>query len=134
MATLTSRRSGWLSTFSAGRGFSKETASPLWAITAWIVGLIAFFPVLYMFLTGFKTENTQYRAIHSRDVNNYVAVKTDGKAKTKGEFATTGLMKNPSNQVCVDAVVEYLVKHDRAGKPAGSAVPAGRIEVASPKQ
>ena len=57
MATLTTRRSGWLSTISAGRGFSKETASPLWAITAWIVGLIVFFPVLYMFLTGFKTEN-----------------------------------------------------------------------------
>lgn len=35
----------------------KENASPLWAITAWIVALIAFFPVLYMFLTGFKSEN-----------------------------------------------------------------------------
>ena len=54
MATLTSPRSGWFSAKLAGRGFSKETASPLWAITAWIVGLIAFFPVLYMFLTGFK--------------------------------------------------------------------------------
>jgi sorbitol/mannitol transport system permease protein len=38
------------------RAFSKERASPLWAIAAWAVGLIAFFPVLYMFLTGFKTE------------------------------------------------------------------------------
>jgi sorbitol/mannitol transport system permease protein len=38
------------------RSFSKERASPLWAVTAWAVGLIAFFPVLYMFLTGFKTE------------------------------------------------------------------------------
>ena len=39
------------------RGFSKEGASPLWAITAWVVGLLMFFPVLYMFLTGFKTES-----------------------------------------------------------------------------
>ena len=57
MATVAGRRGGWNNTIFAGRGFSKETASPLWAITAWIVGLIAFFPVLYMFLTGFKTEN-----------------------------------------------------------------------------
>jgi sorbitol/mannitol transport system permease protein len=48
MATLAPRRA---------KGFSKETASPLWAIAAWVVGLSAFFPVLYMFLTGFKTEN-----------------------------------------------------------------------------
>jgi sorbitol/mannitol transport system permease protein len=47
MATLTMRRN---------RGFAREGASPLWAIAAWIVGLVAFFPVLYMFLTGFKTE------------------------------------------------------------------------------
>src|SRR5918997_1427896 len=57
MATLSSGRRGLFSAISAGRGFSKETASPLWAVTAWIVGLIVFFPVLYMFLTGFKTEN-----------------------------------------------------------------------------
>jgi sorbitol/mannitol transport system permease protein len=38
-------------------GFSREQASPLWAIAAWLVGLIVFFPVLYMFLTGFKTES-----------------------------------------------------------------------------
>ena len=57
MATFMPRRGGWPSSVAAGRGFSKETASPLWAITAWIVGLIVFFPVLYMFLTGFKTEN-----------------------------------------------------------------------------
>jgi len=37
-------------------GHSKEQASLLWAVTAWIVGLIVFYPVLHMFLTGFKTE------------------------------------------------------------------------------
>jgi sorbitol/mannitol transport system permease protein len=30
---------------------------PLWrAVVAWIVGLVAFFPVLYLFVTGFKSE------------------------------------------------------------------------------
>lgn len=37
-------------------GSTQERASVLWAVVAWVVGLIAFFPVLYMFLTGFKTE------------------------------------------------------------------------------
>jgi len=35
----------------------KEEAPLAWAIMAWVVGLIVFFPVLYMFLTGFKTES-----------------------------------------------------------------------------
>src|SRR3712207_4126421 len=38
------------------RGFSRERAPLLWTVLAWIVGLAVFFPVLYMFLTGFKTE------------------------------------------------------------------------------
>ena len=40
----------------ARRSQSKESASPIFAVVAWIVGLIVFFPVLYMVLTGFKTE------------------------------------------------------------------------------
>ena len=63
MATLTPRRSGWLNANFACRGFSKETASPVWAITAWIVGLVVFFPVLYMFLTGFKPERAAVEAL-----------------------------------------------------------------------
>lgn len=38
------------------RGFRKDQAPLAWAILAWIVGLIVFFPVLDMVLTGFKTE------------------------------------------------------------------------------
>lgn len=60
--------------------------------------------------TAFETEETVYRAVYSRDVNNYVAVKPDGEAKTKGAFALAGLQKNPTNQVCVDAVLELLTK------------------------
>ncbi len=70
MATLPIRR--------AGRGVSRETASPLWAISAWIVGLIVFFPVLYMFLTGFKSENAAVelppRLIFWPTFENYDAV------------------------------------------------------------
>jgi len=34
-----------------------EQVSPLRAIIAWIVGLLVFFPVLYIFVTGFKKES-----------------------------------------------------------------------------
>ncbi|MFL5759430.1 MAG: carbohydrate ABC transporter permease [Thermomicrobiales bacterium] len=38
------------------RGLRKERAPLAWSILAWIVGLLAFFPVLYAVLTGFKSE------------------------------------------------------------------------------
>ena len=60
--------------------------------------------------TGFNMESTHYAALHSRDVNNYVAVKPDGKVKTKGVFASAGLAKSPANSICTDAVVAYLAK------------------------
>lgn len=59
--------------------------------------------------TGFDTEDTHYRALHSRDVNNYVAIKTDGTWKAKGAYAPAGLAKNPTNEVCAEAVRKYLV-------------------------
>lgn len=58
--------------------------------------------------TGFSTEETRYRAIFSRDVNNYVALKEGGGHKGKGAFAPVSISKNPQNQICVDAVVAYL--------------------------
>lgn len=58
--------------------------------------------------TGFEMEETQYSAVYSRDVNSYIAIKTDGKVKTKGFFATGGLQKSPTNEVCSKAFVEYL--------------------------
>jgi hypothetical protein len=58
--------------------------------------------------TGFDTEETRYAALHSRDVNNYVAIKTDGSVKLKGAYAKPGLMKNPTNEVCIDAVLAFL--------------------------
>jgi hypothetical protein len=58
-------------------------------------------------VTGFNTEETRYLALYSRDVNNYIAVKTDG-CKTKGVYAPPGLHKNPDGQICVDAAIAYL--------------------------
>lgn len=62
--------------------------------------------------SGLKMEETQYRAIYSRDVNNYFAVKMDGDVKRKGEYAPAGLVekKNPDVEICSDAVAEFLSK------------------------
>lgn len=60
--------------------------------------------------TGLQMETVQYRAIYSRDVNNYFAVKTDGSVKRKGEYAVSGLneKKNPDVEICSDAVSDFL--------------------------
>lgn len=66
--------------------------------------------------TGFETEETQYKALYSRDVNNYIAIKLDGKCKTKGTYSEFGsalnsvLSKNPENLICSDAVQAFLSK------------------------
>lgn len=64
-------------------------------------------------LTNFELEGTQYKSYHSRDVNNYLAVKPDGSKKGKGIFTATSLNKNPAGDIVFDAVVNYLVD----GKP-----------------
>jgi len=60
--------------------------------------------------TGLKTEETAYRALYSRDVNNYIAVKEDGKAKAKGVYGPVSLSKNPQTPICGEAVIAYLTK------------------------
>jgi len=55
-----------------------------------------------------ETEETRYAALYSRDVNSYIAITEDGKVKTKGAYGETGLMKNPQNAICREAVIEYL--------------------------
>ncbi len=59
-------------------------------------------------LTEFQTEATEYKALYSRDVNNYVALKTAGGTKLKGVFTPPGLAKNPTNEICVEAVIARL--------------------------
>ena len=58
--------------------------------------------------TGFDTEETAYRALYSRDVNNYIAIKHDGQAKLKGAYATATLAKNPVNEIAINAAVRWL--------------------------
>lgn len=59
--------------------------------------------------TNFTTEETRYTGLFSRDVNSYIALKDDG-FKTKGGFSgiKSSLSKNPTNSICLEAVVEYL--------------------------
>lgn len=66
--------------------------------------------------TGFNTEATDYEAIYSRDVNNYIAVKKDGGVKLKGAYAPAGLQKNPTNEICIRAVVDFLKNGVDIGK------------------
>jgi len=67
------------------------------------------------FDTRFETEGSEFKALYSRDVNNYIAIKTDEKIKSKGaygrpEYAAEQLHKNPTSQICLDAVLDYLTK------------------------
>lgn len=62
----------------------------------------------WMLDTSYELERTDYRSISSRDVNNYLAVKTDGEAKGKGVFASPGLQKNPDMIIVSKAVSEFL--------------------------
>ena len=62
----------------------------------------------WMLDTSFELERSDYRSLHSRDVNNYIAVKPDGEVKRKGVYATGGLAKNPDFKIVADAVALYL--------------------------
>lgn len=64
---------------------------------------------VFEFDSDFVTEETEYEALFSRDVNNYIAVKKkDGSLKLKGVYGKIGLSKNPTSAVCVDAVVAFI--------------------------
>jgi len=62
----------------------------------------------WMLDTSFDLERTDYAALASRDVNNYIAVKPDGSMKGKGIFASTGIAKNPDRAIIPHAVAEYV--------------------------
>jgi hypothetical protein len=68
-------------------------------------------------LTGFGTEETEYKAYYARDVNSYFAVKLDGSTKKKGPYSEVGsqsgtkLDTNPIVLICSDAV-EKLLAYD----------------------
>ncbi len=80
--------------------------------------------------TNFKTEETQYHALYSRDINNYIAVKKGGDEKNgwtdeiegckgKGAYANPWndpdlaifrFHKNPESAICIEAVTELLTR------------------------
>lgn len=66
--------------------------------------------------TGFEYEETRYSQIAIKDVNNYIAVTTEGKIKGKGLYALSGVSssdapagKNPTMEVCTLAARAYLL-------------------------
>lgn len=59
-------------------------------------------------LSKFEFEFTPYRVLAMKDVNNYIAVKPDRSLKVKGIYAPLSLRKNPTAQVCSDAVGAWL--------------------------
>jgi len=63
--------------------------------------------------TNFQTEETDYKAVYSRDINNYVAIYTTpqkGKLfKGKGIFGNVKLDKNPTTLICHEAAIATLL-------------------------
>ena len=59
--------------------------------------------------TAFELEETRYKALYSRDINNYVAI-TDYGAKGKGIFNINQIAKNPAAAICIQSVMDYLTK------------------------
>lgn len=64
--------------------------------------------------TGFITEETRYKGLYCRDVNNYIAVKEEGGCKLKGCYAEVGsalnspLSKNPECYITSMALQAFL--------------------------
>ena len=68
-------------------------------------------------ITDFVTEETRYASLHSRDVNNYIAITNKGDIKAKGAYtnklsfknpAREALMTNPNAEIVTEAVMLYL--------------------------
>lgn len=60
-------------------------------------------------VTGLVLEETPYQALYQQNVNNYLAIKTDGAWKAKGALLPERDLKHsPNADVCARAVCEYL--------------------------
>ena len=62
----------------------------------------------WMLETSYELERTDYKRVASRDVNNYVAVKPNGKYKGKGVFAEPGIAKNPDRVIIYQSVAKFI--------------------------
>ena len=66
----------------------------------------------WMDLTGYELERTDYSKIIFSTVNDYLAIKTDGEIKKKGDFLTDfELHKNKSARVVPLALENYFVRN-----------------------
>ena len=64
--------------------------------------------------TNHNMEVDPVRSLFARDVNNYVLVNADGSTKRKGAFTDqakpkTILWKNPTNEICTESAVNFLL-------------------------
>lgn len=59
--------------------------------------------------SGYTMEETPYSSYHAMAVNDYIAVKPNGKFKVKGKMGYAGLSKNPTAEVCTDAATAYIL-------------------------
>ena len=61
-------------------------------------------------LTSYELERADYQKIIFSTVNDYLAIKTDGEIKKKGDFLTDfELHKNKSARICAIALEQYFV-------------------------
>jgi hypothetical protein len=69
------------------------------------------------YITSFQTEESVYRSVHARDVNNYIAIGIDGSIKAKGAYTNDlsfkdrnreALMTNPNASIVSEAVMLLL--------------------------
>ena len=73
-------------------------------------------------ITGFTTEETKYEAVYFRDVNAYLAIKTDKETKGKNVYYNPWngksakdkywrFQKNPTAQICIEAIEKLIVEN-----------------------
>jgi hypothetical protein len=75
------------------------------------LGLIQAINNKFMNLTGLILESVEYSKMVIRDVNNYLAVSTDGKVKKKGIFETEKQLHKDSSFLAIPKALEdYYVK------------------------
>ena len=61
--------------------------------------------------TDFQLEEEIYDALYSKSVNNYIAIKKEKSGtKNKGEYNHPGLQVNPTSEICITAIEDYLLR------------------------
>jgi hypothetical protein len=64
---------------------------------------------------GFELEETIFKSLHQRDINNFIGIKMNNEIKEKGIYSKNGsalnspLSKNPETRICVEAVEAFLL-------------------------